>query len=97
MSDSRNSTLKPRLCADCERLRLDDKALGGYAETAGSERPALSFNLEEAEDCAFGELKMLLRQSRIDSSPNFATLAKSAAAGCGLCGFLRNTILHAGI
>jgi hypothetical protein len=36
-----------------------------------------------------------MHQYRADSSPDFPALAKSAAAGCGLCAFLRAIILRA--
>jgi hypothetical protein len=35
-----------------------------------------------------------MHQDRADSSPDFPALAKSAAAGCGLCAFLRAAILR---
>jgi hypothetical protein len=57
----------------------------------------LRFEYEELMGLRPGLLKLLMRQQRTDSSPDFPTLAESAAAGCGLCGFLRAGVLQANI
>lgn len=97
MSHIRDSTLNTMLCADCEDLRLDDEACGGFLKTSDTGSPVLQFNLEEADDFEPGFSKILMGRDRVDSSPNFPTLAKLAAAGCGFCGFLRDAILQANI
>ena len=89
---------RPGLCANCEGLRLDDEGCGGFIGTSDNGgTPRLRFQKESIRDFAPGVLKLLMSQQRSDSSPDFPTLAKSAAAGCGFCGFLRSSILRANI
>jgi hypothetical protein len=62
-------------------------------DTSNSEDPPmLNFKVEDEE--REDNLKPLMHQDRADSSPDFPALAKSAAAGCGLCAFLRAAILR---
>jgi hypothetical protein len=78
------------LCDDCKGLRLDDEGCGGFMGTSRRGTPALRIKMK-------GLSRSLMLQGRTDSSPDFPKLAKSTAAGCGFCGFLRSAIFRANI
>lgn len=88
--------VETRLCNDCEGLRFDDEGCGGSMDTSNLKEPALKFREGERGESR-DTRKRLMHQNRTDSSPDFPTLAKSAAAGCGLCGYLRAAVLRASI
>jgi hypothetical protein len=87
------------LCDACEEaLRFDDARCGGFVGRAPKKgTPKLKFENESGEAFRQPKILGLMRQERTDSSPDFPTLAKSAAAGCSACGFLRTAILRANI
>jgi hypothetical protein len=97
MSNILDSTRDTRLCVDCKGLRLDDEACGGFIGTSDKGTPTLRYNKESVIGRIPGGLDLLMCQQRTDSSPAFPTLAQSAAAGCGFCGFLCAAILRANI
>lgn len=95
MSCTPEFTCETRLCDDCKGLRFADKASGGFiSQKSNNKAPTLSFHKEQARDRQRGSLKLLMIQERNDSSPDFPTLADSAAQGCGFCGFVRAAILR---
>ncbi len=66
-------------------------------EVSEQGNPRLRFKQEKNMGLTAGTLKLLTPQERTDTSPDFPTLAKSAASGCGFCGFLRASLLIAKI
>jgi hypothetical protein len=101
MSPTHDTVPKTRLCDDCEALCFNDGGgCGGFMDTSNSGGPpVLNFKFED-EECwnhPTYKRKRLMHQHRADSSPDFPALAKSAAAGCGLCAFLRAAILRANV
>jgi hypothetical protein len=88
MSAIRGSTAGTMLCDDCEGLRFDGEACGGFMGTSEKGTPALRLSERHGS---------FMNQHRTDSTPGLPKLAASAEAGCAFCDFLRAAVLRAKI
>jgi len=84
-----------RLCTGCEKMRIDDKACGGFVRMHDAETPVLAFPEESVNGWRAGVLKLLMGQERDELLPGFSYLARSAAAGCQFCRFIHTSFLQA--
>ena len=88
---SRSSDAAGKLCAKCEALSFDDRALGGFqCKKNGAE--VLCFNDPRPEQNSRVTIWSLLDYEHDDYLPDLPGLATSARAGCSFCAFLRTAI-----
>jgi hypothetical protein len=78
-----------RLCKNCQTLKFDDQAIGGYAAVSDHGKKHLQMRDREDDDHWYVELEY----ESHDFLPDLPILGESARLGCDMCGFLRDTII----